>query len=65
MSHLSRRTFLQLDVWLKKTNDMAGRLTAAQMVEQGIIRPRDAQYEERRATGAVRHELQKNELQKN
>ena len=37
-----------LDEWLKQTNDMAGRLSAEQMVEQGIISPRQEKYEERR-----------------
>jgi arylsulfatase A-like enzyme len=36
-----------LDEWLRKTNDMAGRLTADQMVAQGIIKPRDPKYAER------------------
>jgi N-sulfoglucosamine sulfohydrolase len=36
-----------LDEWLRQTNDMAGRLTADQMVAQGIIKPRDPKYAER------------------
>jgi N-sulfoglucosamine sulfohydrolase len=38
----------EMDRWLKSTNDFAGRMSAEQMVEAKIIRPRDAKYEERR-----------------
>lgn len=37
-----------LDRWVAATRDMAETLSAEQMVEQGIIRPRDEKYIERR-----------------
>jgi N-sulfoglucosamine sulfohydrolase len=41
----------EMDRWLKATEDFSGRMTAEQMVEKGIIRPRAETYEKRRATG--------------
>jgi uncharacterized sulfatase len=43
----------ELDRWLKATNDMAGRMTAEEMVEKGIIKPRAETYEARRKTGTI------------
>jgi N-sulfoglucosamine sulfohydrolase len=41
----------EMDRWLKATDDFAGRMTADQMVEKGIIRPRLETYLKRRETG--------------
>lgn len=38
----------EMDRWLKATNDFAGRMTADEMVANGIIKPRDEKYEKRR-----------------
>jgi N-sulfoglucosamine sulfohydrolase len=43
----------ELDRWLKSTNDMAGRMTAEEMVEKGIIKPRAETYEARKKTGTI------------
>ena len=37
-----------MDRWLKATNDFSGRMSAEEMVEKGIIKPRDEKYEQRR-----------------
>ena len=39
----------EMDRWLKATNDFAGRMSAEEMVEKGIIKPRDEKYEARKA----------------
>jgi N-sulfoglucosamine sulfohydrolase len=38
----------EMDRWLKSTNDFAGRMSAEEMVNAKIIKPRDEKYEERR-----------------
>lgn len=38
----------EMDRWLAQTNDLAARMTADEMVDAGIILPRDPKYEERR-----------------
>ncbi len=38
----------EMDRWLKATNDFSGRMSAEEMVENGIIKPRDEKYEQRR-----------------
>ena len=43
----------ELERWLKATNDFAGRMSAEQMVEKGIIKPRDEKYEERKKAGGL------------
>ena len=41
----------EMDRWLKATDDFAGRMTAEQMAEKGVILPRSETYEKRRQTG--------------
>lgn len=43
----------ELDRWLKATNDFAGRMSAEQMVEKGIIKPREEKYEARKKAGGL------------
>jgi uncharacterized sulfatase len=43
----------EMDRWLKATNDMAGRMTAEEMVEKGIIRKRNETYEARKKAGTL------------
>jgi N-sulfoglucosamine sulfohydrolase len=43
----------EMDRWLKATNDFAGRMTAEEMAEKGIIRKRSETYEARKKSGKL------------
>lgn len=44
---------MELDRWLKATNDFSGRMSAEEMVAKGIIKPRDEKYEARKKAGGL------------